>query len=327
MELTTDILKNKLNNEINDGIILDIKELNLNQCTLTMSNGKFLAMTKSNKWLIPMANFVNALFYVNSHSDLPHALLFAFYLSAYHNEIFYTRCTKFDDKILYYANSIVAHISSIIINNVTNYSEFLDTVDHYYSLYKLWVSKDEIHNISTKLINFKNTIETYDIINKINKSSSSNSKIITTLKEHMDDIFSINKMIAIKTFLQYYTQFCKIDPIKILFWNHVSCIYDDNTDHVFILLVAELRKYLIQNVSTIEAKKQLYYNIDIDELIKQTRWSKIKNDEYIKIVNILNDYSNKGKNSNDSDNYNHINLSYNVTDDILKKIITMYDLL
>lgn len=322
MELTADILKNKLSDKMDEKTILDIKSLHLSECTLTMSNGKFLAMTKSKTWLIPMTNFINKLFYINSHPDLPNAILFAFYLSGYHKEIFLTRCTKFDNKILYYANVIIMHISYIITDCMIKDNEFLDVVDHYYSLYKIWVGNDTIKQVDNKLINFKNTLDTYHTLGKLNEYSSNNT-MIPALKKHMNDIFCINKMIGLKVFLQYYNQFRTISVIKTFFWDKITTIYDNNTNHTFILLVAELRKCLIQSTSTTESKKKLYYNIDIDELIKKARNDNIIEQDYIDILNILSEY------------LNMVNLSESYDDDIdkiqhndfLNKIIVMYDTL
>lgn len=322
MELTADILKNKLSDKVDEKTILDIKSLHLLECTLTMSNGKFLAMTKSKKWLIPMTNFINKLFYVNSHPDLPNAMLFAFYLSGYHKEIFLTHCTKFDNKILYYANVIIMHMSHIITDCMIKDTEFLDVVDHYYSLYKIWVGNNTIKQVDNKLINFKNTLDTYHTLSKLNEHSS-NSTILPTLKKHMNDIFCINKMIGIKVFLQYYSQFSTIPAIKTFFWDKITTIYDSNTNHTFILLVAELRKCLIQCALTIESKKKLYYDIDIDELIKKARNDNINEKEFEEIINILSEYSNTTNLSESCDD----NIDKIQNNDILNKIIMIYDTL
>ena len=326
MELASDILKSKCNYKLDSNIISDINDLNIYHYATTLSRESFLGMMNSDEWLVPMSKLVDQIFYTSQQSKLPYALLHAYYLSEFYNEIFSDKCTtKLDEKLLYYSNKIVALMTSINESNLSD-SDCLDTIDHYYSLYKVWTSKDVIKNIDEKLEEFKNTLNTYKIINSVQSDPILVDEMINIMQDNMEHAFNINTMLFVKLFLQLYYKFYKIDKIKTFFWDKIFSIPHTNFDHVFILLVAELRKCLIKKNDNCDAKKSLYYDIDIDNLIKKIRYGTIILTDYSDIVNILIKYVNV-IDKDIINTHNEISdvINYNNSNNVISTLIILFD--
>jgi hypothetical protein len=292
MELTSDILLSKINQDSDITTIIKLKNLDLFECTKKLKKEEFLELIATKKYVQTMEQFLKELFYINPNIKLTKAVLQAFYLSGYKREIFsifYT--TRLDERVLYYANKVIAYIYKIVTKNNTQIDEFKDSIDHYYSLYKIWVSKDILEQIDNEMDNFKDNLETYTVFNQLNNDDV--LKYIHNMQSHINNMIDINNMLCIKLLIKYYNQFKNIEQVKDYFWLKIRDIASSNFNHIIIILLAELRHHSIYINENIKARKDLYYNIDIDNIIKKVRNQQDVTQDFDNAIKILNNHTHK----------------------------------
>lgn len=291
MELTSEITRNKRNSIIDNKKILDsIRNLDINGNIKICTKDDFLLKIES-EWLFPMKQLINILFNVKYDDDMAKGVLHAYYLTGYRKDIFtvfYT--TNFDERILNYSDKTVDVIDSIITHK--SYSDQdLDIIDHYYSLYKIWSSRELLQDIDEEILVLDDVIETYFLLMQMNKSSKVRNQEIIQLTKTIDNIFQMHNMLGLKSLFKYYKQIKHIPEIKKYFWNKVKTLNNNDMDHIITILISEIRNTLIPNTQNVNDRKILYFDIDIDDIISKIRCSEINHNDYYPIVKLLVHYT------------------------------------
>ena len=174
----------------------------------------------------------------------------------------------------------------INVGNIKNNfpdDNFMDAMDHYYSLYKKWTSDKQINEISNLV---DKLIDIITICNAKNKSGDNIKHHIKQIKVIVKKMFSINTNFAIKSLLNNYELFNTIENILDIIWNNIKCTPKDCI-HIFIIILAEIRVKLIKLINSAIERKNLYYNIDMDVIIKKIRNNEFTIVEFNKILNVI----------------------------------------
>ena len=193
--------------------------------------------------------------------------------------------------------------------------EFYDIVDYYYSLYKIWSSPDitVINNIYDKLIDAC-------IEYRINKYG------IHTIIRLIKKMFIINNKMATKTLLQNYKNFVDINIVSNEIWKCIATINDRNWDHVILIMIAELRIHFIPQLKTSSDRKDIYYKIDIENIIKLIRNNEFHCEKLDTIMNIFISKINKVYNAYMlpfSREYENLQLYYKHIVDLFEQMYTI----
>ncbi len=134
---------------------------------------------------------------IHPTNDISHAILTAYIISSHTIDeldgILDCICLKCDSKLINAANTLV----SCIENNKQD--QFVDCLDHYYSLYKLLMSNNEVTKIETLYSKLDEQIRIYIIA--LRKSVSIG---IDNIKNIIDEMFVINPKAATKKLLANY---------------------------------------------------------------------------------------------------------------------------
>lgn len=213
------------------------------------------------------------------------AILMAYCISLFSDQIFESYKSRFEQKIILAANKVVLTLQKLSNNlekTQTFYDEFYNNIDHYFSLYKVWRSEDSIRTL-TKL--FDEIQEQINIINIQTKRSISIN--IDETKKLIKQLFENNPKYATRILLHNYNIFTNSVALEQYFWKKVQKYYYRYCDAMFLIIVAELRIKLIPLLLDPVCRKTLYYSIDTEDLIHNIRNSKLSNTTIAEIINIF----------------------------------------
>lgn len=161
---------------------------------------------------------------------------------------------------------------------------FLDCIDHYYSLYRMSKSSDQISKIDVLFNRLEEKIKAHLLASvKGYKMTLGRFKII-------DKMFSIDPMITAKRLLSSYRLISAISDVADIIWKQIlnnmnSTVY--NREHLFIIMVAELRMLMIPKLISSLDRKRLYYKIDIEEIIQAVRNRSLSTVDVMNIIRIF----------------------------------------
>lgn len=278
MELACNIITRK-DYKISSNIdaVNKFKNLRISEKIKNLSVKEYITLVKSKSFKSVASKFADLLV-SNDDNDLGKAILMAYYISNYCNEIFKPIKTSNDMKLINAANILLYHLNEIEHNNISTSflnDNFIDAIDHYYSLYKKWTSNEKLNDISNlmdKLI---------DIMNG-HKNKSDTKKI----KKYIKRMFDVNVNFAIKSLLDNYEIFHGIDEVLDIVWDNIRSKVKDYI-HVFVIMLAEIRVKLIKLINSAVDRKNIYYNVDIDMIIKNIRNNKFNVNEFNTIFGII----------------------------------------
>ncbi len=279
MELTCNIIKCKEDFNKYEHILNVIKDFDIKR-HITRDSKEFIYNIQ--QYRPHFDNYAQHAF-TNHDGDLGYAMLMTYYISAYSDTIF-TIKTNFENKLIRAANQIVSYFEE----DKKNYdSEFYNIIDYYYSVYKIWSSPDisVINKIYDKLI---------DACIEYRINECSDYKISHFIKR----IFIINNKMATKTLLQNYPHFINIPVAQNIIWTCINNIKDENLDHIVLIMIAELRIHIIPKLHTSTDRKDIYYKIDIENIIKLIRNNKFNCEKLDPFLNIFVSKINKSNNKN-----------------------------
>jgi len=310
MELVYDIITNKDVIENNNNILEQIINLDLQNKQNKLDKDDYFKIIENQNNINLIQQFMNNIFNINDKNNIGKSILTAYYLSGYSNEIFQLYMTTRDEKIVKYSHKIVEYMENLFSTKNIDIFE-LSLIDRFYSLYNLWISKNTIKKIDKEYEDFIYILKNYDKLEK---------QFLAI--EKMDQIFNIDKYLALKTFIDNYKFFYNFDKINNHFWKTVKYIENNNNStnkyRVFVICLAEIRRKIISQSKNINTKKNMYYNIDIEDIINSIRDNSFTIDHILVITKIIN---NEIKN-----NYNIsiINIK-NYEKDIIRYIKDIFD--
>lgn len=303
MEIACGILKSTKNNYLQDNntftmstgkstskyIFNNFKNLKL--CNLATKNNldSFLKIIQRT-YFIETTTTLMQYFFENIDNNISTAILMAYCISSYSDVLFDTYKSRFEQKLIISANQVVAIIEKVLISKESfNHRQTLvSTVDHYYSLYKLWKSGESLGEMS-KL--FDNMTDIAILLSKKN-----NTNINKNLKILLTRLFELNNNYALRIMLHNYDIFKNLTWFEEFFWQDiVYVIYnqiseDQNNDMInsmFVISVVELKIKLIQLLNNPADRKEIYYYLDSEDMIDKIRKSFFNFKNMVEVIQLL----------------------------------------
>lgn len=264
MEIACDIIKQKLdksNKSFELSIAQNFKDLNLkNICSLN----DFFNLSKKEKYIDATRNLLK-LYFQNVDMVMISAIQMAYCISLFSDKIFDSYKNKFEQKLIYSANKVMITIERIIGITEENMepSNFYNIIDNYLSLYKIWKSQDSIDSLNKVYCEYEKELR----IIKIKKKRKMNI-CLDKLNGYINKMFEINPKYATRILLHNYPNFIMGNHEE-YFWESVKKAYEEFPEIIFITLVSELKILLIPFLKNPSERKEIYYNIDTEDLIKQ----------------------------------------------------------
>ena len=289
MEIATDILIKKYN-EYNSNYYQDFKKLNLLELVKNTSYDKFIKTIQQPNYLDNTKNFISQFIKAEQQDiiDVSKALLMSYAISAYPGDIFGQYHTNFDKSLILNANRLVLEIEESINNQIYK-NNLNDSLDYFYSLYKVWESKEsinEIEEIYDKMIHELKLINLNEKRNNNENNDIHQNNVITYLFE----LFNLNQKYTTKIILAKYNDMSdKTFKFEKYFWMKTEELYKHSSDIFFIILLSELRVHVIHRLKTPEERKDIYYTVDIEDIIYKIRNDELHDTDIKKIINIMQD--------------------------------------
>jgi hypothetical protein len=106
----------------------------------------------------------------------------------------------------------------------------------------------------------------------------------------IDKMFNVDPMITTKKLLSEYKLISAITDVCDIVWKRIlnnmnTSIY--NREHLFIIMVAELRIMMVPKLTSSSERKRLYYKIDIEEIIQAVRNRSLSPRDVVNIIGIF----------------------------------------
>jgi len=288
MELACDIIIKKNYESNTEKYQKKFIDLKLNKKILSLKPAEYLNEINKKKNLKCVNDFVDKLF--KKHDDkLGYSLMLSYYISYNAEELFKPFKTNSDLNFLNAANKIIYYLEKIKDDmNIIYQDDFIDAVDEYFAYYKKWTSKDTLYHIDSLFENLTKLITIYKI--KIKKQMEIKNEI-NEIMEIMDKIYKIDKKFAIKTFLNKYQYFVINEILTNKIWHMIEkmSFNENDRNHIILLIIAELRVKLIPMLVIPKDRKDIYYQIDTEEIIKNIRCNNFHLTNLKKIMDIFED--------------------------------------
>lgn len=307
MEIACDILKKSTISERYKEVKRKFRDLKLSDTCRNTSYHSFQKLIQNNKYLAPTISFIEQ-YFDDVDDDFATSILMAYCISTYPDNLFDNYRSRFEQKLILSANRVVLYIERLLTeSNLSEdfHNEFFNIIDHYYSLYKIWKSKDSINKMSVIFDEMKELINIFRFQSRKNILVNNVNNCDNILKL-LDELFDLNGKYATRILLHNYDIIKKIPNIELRFWEHVKSNYLENKEALFIILVAELRIRLIPLLTNPSDRKELYYSIDTEDIIDEVRSYEFTQKKSNKIIKILQNkvcIVNKTYNKKDLDTY------------------------
>lgn len=289
MEIACDILKKTVvsHNKYNS-IKENFASLNLMQLLKTNTLQNFLNIINDKKYINITSNLINYFCQGDINDDnqsIGSSILMAYCISYYSSELFVSYKTHFEHKLIMSANKVVIIIEKLLNEKTTEniYQELLNTVDHYYSLYKVWKSKDSIN----KMNDLFSEIENISNIVRLQIKKKIPADNYNYLLEKVDELFKLNIKYACRMLLNRYDIFKDLYILEATFWSSIEKYYNLYKESIMVILLAELKIKIIPLLDNPTDRKNIYYNVDIEEMISLIRNHQLNNEYLEKIINLL----------------------------------------
>jgi len=261
MELAYDIVRKRSNRHDISDVLRQIKMINIKDTKL--SHDKHLADK--------IRSILGSV--IDCNDDIGDALLSAYSISI---------DTVNDPKLIDAAARLVSCIENSDKKHIGEM--FLDCIDNYYSLYRMSKSSDQICKIDALFNRLEEKIKIH---------------LLATVKGHemilgrfkvIEKMFNIDPMIATKKLLSSYRLISAISDICDIVWKRIlngmnTSVY--NREHLFIIMVAELRIMMVPKLTNSSDRKRLYYKIDIEEIIQSVRNRSLSTSDVVNIISIF----------------------------------------
>ncbi len=137
--------------------------------------------------------------------------------------------------------------------------------------------------------------------------------IINDVNGDIDKMFNINYKMCIKKLLDCYEFLSVIEEIKAHIWQKINECYNKNRDTTIIIMIAELKSKTISITALVMSRKNIYYNIDIETLIKKVQNNSFEPKHLNNIFNIFESALGCSKMINHIDSYDAWSNEYDGT--------------
>lgn len=321
MEIACGVIQ-KTKKKINVNILQKFINLDLFNIINSVTCDEFLHIIKSKKVFDIADNFIKLLI-KNTHKNITDSLLMAYCIVGYNDSLFKFYKSTTDVKLINTAKNliIIIHDSSQFNNNINLYIErIIFTFDYYLSLYNIWQSGKTLGDISKYIYELKKYIDIYN-------TENTNKKIKKYLEHIVKKILLPKNNFGIKAIMEHYYIFCDKNNVVHLvnyIWTNIinnAKIKYKKYQNILLVLISEVRILMVKFTNDPIEKKNLYYNIDIEDIIKN-----IINDTFnasslsIVINNIIDIANSIFKNVKSYSPITHFNPSY-IDKHLVKNII------
>jgi hypothetical protein len=255
MELVSDIIRIKNINDVDNinNTRHKLRELNIRDIAIQYHNHiDFLKNVDRDK----ISSILTPIFDI----DLTNTVIMAYYFVYYKDTVFDSFKTRSEIKLIKCAYTLVNYIDNI--DDHDNH-DFINQLDRFNSLYYLWVNRQNIADIDQIYQNISESINMYNYSKKYNITRKIVSK---NIKKYIDNLFRINCNIAVKILISNYSILSSIPCLFKKIWKKIKYNYNIN---IFLILVSELKHQILIRLDDIICIKKIYYELDIEELVKQ----------------------------------------------------------
>jgi hypothetical protein len=240
---------------------------------------KTYSTTDLNSKMITKINNISKKIISGDSDEFSRMILFAYHL---HN----TTSTKYSfSEMLPCVNKIVDEFNNILdgkLNNTTLGDDFYNLMDEFYGMYKFRVDK----YFSELLIHSRKAsqILCYCKLKSINKHDK--EKLLNQLDEEISEMYSVHKIATIQFILTNSNILYELNQLD-KFWNLVTkSLLKDEYNTIYII-IAELRKLSIKQSDDPKIKLMLYYDVDIDGIKSEFRFSIINMQKIVEVINLF----------------------------------------
>jgi len=272
---TADIIINFKDQNIDSKILDDIFNIKLQDSGYKMTMNEYYTYICRSDIIASIHALVETLYDVQNKLMLSKALLYAYYINQYTTELFYWHYTQLDRDIIEYAGLIVKNMEKLL--KTGSYIGLNKIINIYYSYYRLWIMDELLTKLEDLFIDYKESLYNYQ-----------QTKNITYLEEMITSFtksLNLDPYITLKIYICNYNYVYNCKPIEIYFWNKIKEVSKDI--YVVLTLLIEIRAKLINITSDIKLKKQLYYDIDIDNITNKLNDNSFKIQDIISSMYIL----------------------------------------
>lgn len=288
MELAYDLIKIK--KPIKCKNILLLKNLKLSKYVKEYDHKKFYSLINSKKYINSCKSFLEELFDTKGcDKELPLIVLKSYYITNYKKYVFGDELSCTESRLL-----LAAGILTNILNKITKlhnkkiskrrHNKLIDAIDYYLAIYNIWASKSRLVRLEEIFNDIK---EKYTIL-KYSHDSESQNESINCINYKIVNMFLINPYFTVNILLEnYYLVLASCSTYNI-FWENVNVNIIDH-ERIFIIIVSLLRLRLINMLKIGKARKELYYMIDVEDIIKNIRYNKFTDSNKKKIIDIFYD--------------------------------------
>lgn len=296
MDLISDIVC--LNNiNIDSTVLYNIKKSNLNNKAKHYNLQEFENYVNSNECKNTYIELSKCLFSNCNYNDIADSILKAYILKHYGKQLGSWYENNYDKEMNYCSSIVVEGITDIIrCDKIEKNNKFILIMDYYYSLYQIWNSKINVNNITKKMNSIIENVNTYEIMYIMDYKSV--IELEKDIKKNINDLFNTYKFMALCILKDNYD---KLGKFKEYFWNNVKSISDNY--HSCAIILEHIRNKLLESTTDVIEKKNIYYNIDIDDLINKIKIREIKDADihsYIKLIYSIMQLKYENKNYIDS---------------------------
>ena len=252
MEIATDILKKKYN-EYNSDYCQDFKKLNLLELIRHINYDEFIKTIKQQNYLDKTEKFISQFVRCDTDNimDVSKSLLMSYAISAFSNDIFGQYHSTFEKSLIFNANRLVLEVEEILNNQIYKNS-LSDCLDNFYSLYKVWESKESINQIEEIYDRMIHELKLIDLHVKRNLTDNNDTHKNNVIN-YLFELFNLNQKYTAKVILMKYGDLSdKTFKFEKYFWMKIEELYKYSPDIFFIILLSELRVHLIHKLNTPE---------------------------------------------------------------------------
>jgi len=292
MEAVCEVIKKKSKITNSSPTLKKLKIINLSKLTHNLNAAEFINHVSTEEYIEKVDSVIKKLFR-KAPKDIGYSIILSYYISAYPDNVFNEYKSKLDIKLEHAANKVVDCLDKITknIDNAENidqnfYDNFFSMVDSYYSLYKIWTSKDTINLIDEKMDRIEKCM-----YNKSALSDTTFRECEQVLSKEIVIMFDLNPKFTISKLLENYDILNYSLELTNIFWQNVkdcigSCISSER-DSIVLIMIVHIKIKLINLLTTPKDRKDIYYNVDSEDIVKIISEDKLRPKYINTIISIL----------------------------------------
>lgn len=335
MEAVCEVIKKKSKITNTSPTLKKLKIINLSKLTTTLNAAEFIDYISEKEYIEKVDSVIRKLFR-KAPTDIGYSIILSYYISAYPDNVFNEYMSKLDIKLEQAANKVVNCLNKTTktvdhVDHVDHevadqnlYDTLFSTIDNYYSLYKIWTSKDSINLIDDKMERIEKCIN-----NKSEMSKTAFRECEHILSKEVEIMFDLSPKFSINKLLENYDIISHSARLVSFFWKCVdeyinSCV-EDERDSIVLIMVVHIKIKLINLLTEPTDRKDIYYNVDSEDIVKTISEDKL-NPKYInKIIKLLSNKVEKLTNQTIKNPHNHKQWHRKYNKELLTCITMMFN--